>query len=215
MEYIVTSLVKMTGRRWLIHVNYEPSFVLYTGELRRYGISEGGGISETAYDAISALLSKRATVRAMNLLKVKDYAKSELKEKLHNAYYPESAVDAAIRYAEGFGYLDDFRYARNYIAFRAETKSKRQIAAFLQKKGIDSYTIQKTCEEYYEDNSDAEYEVLMRYMKKKLQGYSQRPDYEEIQKVKTYFYRKGFSPELINKTLNVVVDELYDSRSEL
>ncbi len=211
MEYQVVSIKELNGKRRLVSINYEPEFALYPRELKKYNIVENGFVPESVYNEIEAVLSKRAAIRAMNLLKSKDYSEKELGDKLKASYYPSSAIDSALEYVKGYGYVDDRRYAANYVAFKAESRSRHQIVGFLQQKGISSDIIQSVCEEYYDDNSDAEYEVLLNQMSKKLCKYDEEPDYETRQKIKAYFYRKGFSAELINKTLDVVVSVRYDN----
>ena len=99
----------------------ELAFVLYKGELRLFHVKVGEELTEKAYrQIIDELLPKRAKSRAMNLLKDRDYTVSQLREKLVQGFYPEEAIEEAITYVESFHYLDDLRYAGNYIAFHAD-----------------------------------------------------------------------------------------------
>ncbi len=211
MEYLVTSLKKLTNKRWLVYIDYEPAFALYYGEIKDFNIKEDFSIKESDYKLIMELLCKRATVRAMNLLKDKDYSTKELTDKLMQGYYPDEAVEAAISYVTGYGYLDDNRYAATYVMFKANNKSRRQIEIFLQQKGVDSSVVEKVCQEFYESNSDAELEQIINHMRKKLSNLSDEPDYESRQKLMSYYYRKGFSGESVRKALDVVVDELFNN----
>lgn len=211
MEYLVTSLKKLTNKRWLVHINYEPAFVLYVGELKQFNIKEDSRITEADYSTIMTTLGKRATVRAMSLLKSKDYTTVELRGKLEQGYYPQEAIDIAVDYVSGFGYLDDYRYASNYISFKATTKSKKQIVAFLQQKGISASIIEQALEEFYDDNGDAELEQVTAHMRKKLTCCQTEPDYEVRQKLMAYYYRKGFASEVVRKALDIVVDELFNN----
>lgn len=211
MEYQVVSIKELKGRRRLVSINYEPGFALYPGELKKYNIVENGIVTESVYRQIDEVLCKRAVIRAMNLLKSKDYSEKELADKLKASYYPQSAIDNALEYVKSYRYVDDNRYAANYVAFKAQSKSRQQIVGFLQQKGISADIIQEACEEYYGDNSETEYEVLLKQMYKKLSKYEEQPDYEARQKIKAYFYRKGFSAELIGKTLDIVVERRYNN----
>lgn len=211
MEYLVTSLKKLTNKRWLVYIDYEPAFALYCGDIKAFDIKENGCITESVYGSVMELLCKRATVRAMNLLKAKDYSAKELTDKLIQGYYPDVAVDAAISYVTGYGYLDDYRYATTYVAFKGNSKSRRQIEMFLLQKGIDTSVVEQVSQEFYEDNSDAELEQIIKHMRKKLSDLADEPDYETRQKLMSYYYRKGFSGEVVRKALDVVVDELFNN----
>ena len=91
IELIVTSIKELTKKRRLVYINYEPAFALYAAELRKFGIKDGESVRKEAYDSlIDDVLSKRATVRAMALLKNKDYTRKGLEDKLRDGYYPDT-----------------------------------------------------------------------------------------------------------------------------
>ena len=100
MEYFVTSIKEITSKRRAVYVDYEHVFALYAAELRKFGIKEQSYISEDVYDEIMTVLSKRAVIRGMNLLKNKDYTRAEFIKKLKDGYYPDKAVDAALEYID-------------------------------------------------------------------------------------------------------------------
>lgn len=207
MEYIVTAVKELTKKRRLVYVNYEPAFALYVGELKKYEIAEMREIQPERYQELIVLLSKRATLRALNLLKNKDYAQEELTRKLRDSHYPSEAIDQAVHYAIQYGYIDDYRYASNYVAFKADGRSRRQIVSFLQGKGIAPMLIEQVCEEYYSENSDTELQLVIRQMKKKLSRVNPADfSFEQRQKLLGYFYRKGFRSDVIKKALDIVVD---------
>ena len=143
MEYFVTSIKEITSKRRAVYVDYEQVFALYAGELRKFGIKEQSYISEDVYDEIMTVLSKRAVIRGMNLLKNKDYTRAEFIKKLKDGYYPDKAVDAALEYIDRYGYIDDDRYARNYVAFKAPVKSRRIIEQKLKEKGVSAVSLLK------------------------------------------------------------------------
>lgn len=207
MEYIVTAVKELTKKRRLVYVNYEPAFALYTGELKKYEISEMHEIEPERFKELIVLLSKRATLRALNLLKNKDYAQEELMRKLRESHYPSEAIEQAVSYARQYGYIDDYRYASNYVAFKADGRSRRQIVLFLQGKGIAPMLIEQVCDEYYSENSDTELQLVIRQMRKKLSKVNLSEfDFKQRQKLLGYFYRKGFQTDVIKKALDIVVD---------
>lgn len=211
MEYTVTLVKQLTAKRKLVYINYEPAFALYTSELRKFEIKEQETVTEDTYNEIISVLSKRAAVRAMNLLKSKDYSKAELVRKLNDGHYPEEAVEYAISYVESYGYIDDYRYASNYVAFKADVKSRKQITCHLREKGIASDIIENVCQEYYQDNENAEFDNIVAGFEKKLLKFTEEPSYEDKQKLLGYYYRKGFPTDTIRKALDIVVDKLYNN----
>ncbi len=115
MDYLVTDIKDITSKRRLVYINYEPAFGLYAGELIAYDISIDKVIPQNEYDEIIKVLTKRATLRGVNLIKDKDYTEYELRQKLLKLYYPTEAVDSAIIYAINNKFIDDRRYAFNYV----------------------------------------------------------------------------------------------------
>lgn len=200
MEYLITSLKQVTSKRELVYINYEPAFALYSTEIRKFQLKEGQELDEGRYEGIEAILKKRATVRAMNLLKDKDYARKELIQKLEKFYYSKKAIEAALSYIDSYHYLDDARYANNYLAAKAESKSRRQIEQFLKLKGIDDSIIDEAMESYYGQNEDAELSQVKNLLDKKLKGMNPNDlDYNSCQKIFASIYRKGFEISLIRK----------------
>ncbi len=213
MDYIVTSIADIkhsySNKKKLVYINYEPAFALYNKELKTYNVKENEAISEQNYSDIVQMLSKRATVRAMNLLKTKDYTQKELINKLELSYYPKKSIDDALTYVERYGYINDKRYVENYIAFKASKKSRKQIEQLLKEKGIDSDIIESALEAYYGDSSECEEGLILSMLKKKYGNIPMEElDYKQKQKMMAYMYRKGFSMDTIRKAVDVFLDNV-------
>lgn len=208
-EYFVTDIKELTSKRRLICINYEPAFALYPAEIRRFQIKKEAVITGENYIEITEqLLVKRAKIRAMSLLKSKDYTTAELTKKLKDTYYPDIAVNTAIEYVSSFGYLNDYRYAESYVAFKAEHKSRKQIEFFLYNKGIDKCLIKEVCDLFYEENSDIELEQAVKALQKKIGTKDiSDADYSERNKLSAYLYRHGFSMDVVRKALDIVVND--------
>ena len=124
----VTKIEAVTKTKFKIEIDEEFAFVLYKGELSQYGIRVEEEITEEIYHRIrKEVVLKRAKLRAMHLLT--DMARTEagLRQKLKQAMYPEDIVEEALQYVQSFGYLDDGRYAENYILSKKSSKSRREI----------------------------------------------------------------------------------------
>lgn len=203
IELIVTQIKDISSKRRLIYINYEPAFALYNSEIKKYNIKPENTISQHIIEQIETeILYKRALIKTVNLLKSKDYTKYELENKLKQLYYSENAISNAVSYAIENKYIDDRRYAQNYVNFKSSSKSKYQIVQFLKNKGIDKKIIEDCCEEFYSENNNAELELLESQIRKLNLSIT---SYEEKCRVINKFYRKGFSVETIKKALDIVV----------
>ena len=204
----VTDIMEVDKKRSKIYIDHEFAFVLYKGELNSYHIKEGNEISLEDYKIITKeLLPKRATKRAMNLLKERSYTKMQLVQKLKNNYYLDEYIDAAIAYVERYGYIDDLLYASDFITYRSTQLSKRQIEQKLVQKGIDGRTIDKAFELFYEEGNVVEEEQQIRkFLEKK--NYMLLDDEKQKQKVIASLLRKGFSLDGIKRVSRALEDKI-------
>lgn len=196
---IVTGIEEQTKTKFKVYLDGSFAFVLYKGELKKYGIRQGEALSEEHYEEIqNEVLLKRAKKRAMHLLEDMDRTESALRDKLKSGFYPETAIDGAIAYVKSFGYLDDARYAENFVMSRKESKSKREIKALLSQKGVADELISQAFEQCY--GEEAEEEAIRRILKKKHVGPGQMEE-REYQKILGYLARKGFRYETIRHVI--------------
>ena len=79
----VTRIEPCGKTRYRIHLDGEPAFILYKGEMKNLGIREGEEVSPDTLETIySAILYRRARLRAMHLLEDMDRTEAGLREKL-------------------------------------------------------------------------------------------------------------------------------------
>ena len=154
---IVTKIEPCTKTKFKIYIDETFKFVLYKGEVSRFGIRIGEEIPpETEEKIRTEVLLKRAKLRAMHLLEDMDRTESALREKLRQGLYPSDVTEAAIEYVKSFGYLDDVRYAENFVRSRQNVKSKKEIGTALLQKGISSEIAKRAMEICYEEMGEEE-----------------------------------------------------------
>ncbi len=204
---IISSIVEFDKKRNKIFIDGEFAFVLYKGELRSFGIKEGEIISEETYLEITkALLPKRATKRAMELLVKKDYTEKKLRDKLADGLYSDDIIDAAIEYVKSYKYLDDERYARDYVAYNIELRSRNRIKQDLISRGVPKDIIQNVLDEFtYEEGCEAELDQIKKLLVKK--HYDPSMDYKDKQKIIAFLLRKGYPMDAIRSAINN--DDIY------
>jgi len=199
--------------RVAIYLNNQFAFVLYKGELCTYNIEEGMEFQDELYRRIlDETLILRAKKRAMNLLLKMDRTEADVRQKLEEGGYPSEAVDAAIDYLKSFHYLDDYRYASEYIRIKSGSMSCRMIKQKLSEKGISKNVIEEVYNEIdSEDKSDREIELIRKLIDKRCKGRTSDMEYREKQKLYAYLYNKGFSIENIDRAYNGYCDEYSDN----
>lgn len=203
----IESIEAITKDRCRIKLDSGEKFVLYKGEIRMLKLKPDMELSDETYLQIKkGILAKRSKLRAMNLLKTRDYTEFQLAKKLHDAEYPEDIVEQAIDYVKAFGYIDDKRYAVDYIKEQYDKRSRKEIQMKLQKKGIAKETVDYAVAETYggEDDYDMtsydETALILKTLQKK--HFTKDASYEDKQKILAYFYRRGFSMDAVYKAID-------------
>ncbi len=142
---------------------------------------------------------KRAAAKAMKLLLQQDRTEWELRDRLRRADFSEEAVCAALEYVSGFGYIDDYRYAVQYLSYKKGRHSRRELQYKLKNRGVPPEILQRAMEEYPPED---ETEPIAYLVRKRLgrQSLSQMK-YGDRNKMISYLARKGFDLPVIKRTL--------------
>lgn len=142
----------------------------------------------------------RAREKAVQLLSFMDRSSDELRRGLRKRGFSEEAVGDAIRYVRGLNYLNDERYAENYVNTAGRRRSRLRVSQDLAKKGIDRETIRTVMAA--EDDGD-ERPLIRRLAEKKLRSLPE-DDPKRRQKTAQSLLRKGFrAPDVF-----AVLDEI-------
>ena len=198
MTILDIQLVPRKKNKYKVHLQGGMDLVLYKREVKTYGLEAGEELSEEAYQRIlEETLIPRAKRRAMHLLEKQDRTRKNLEDKLRESDYPQTAIDAAIAYVESFHYIDDERYARSFVHFHQEGKSKRRIQQDLMQKGIDRDVIALVLEEEYE-TSEAD---MIRDLLRKKHYDPESADAKERSKMYRFLAGRGFSSGDISRVL--------------
>ena len=198
----ITAIEELSKARSRVWIDGEFAFVLYKGELRLYRIREGEEISEETLKTIrQEVLPKRAKLRAMNLLKSREYTTKQLHDKLKQGGYPEDIITQALDYVASYHYTDDLRYAVSYMQSHETDKSRRRIEQDLMRKGIGKETLEKAWQTWEARGGEQDEQQMISELLEKW-GYCPREaDLREKQRLYGFLMRRGFSGEQVRKAL--------------
>ena len=198
----VTQITELSKSRSKVYLDQEFAFVLYKGELRLYHIREGAELSGEDYDTIlHEVLPKRAKLRSMNLLKSREYTSEQLRRKLREGFYPEAVIEEAIEYVASYHYIDDMRYAVDYITSQEGSRSRRRIEQDLQAKGIPRESIRKAWMEWEDLGGHQDETAMIRTLLEKKHYDPESADRKEQQRIYGFLLRKGYSGDQIRKAM--------------
>lgn len=199
---VITDIKDVGKSKGEIWIDEDFAFVLYKSEIRKFHLEKGNEITDSIYYEIkNELLPKRAKLRAMNLLQSRDYTEKQLYDKLMQSGYGENVVETAIQYVKSYHYIDDARFAKSYISYRMESKSRRKLEIELLQKGVSKDVIETVFHELEQEGQTVDEEAMIReYLRKKRYDHTSA-DQKETQKMYGFLMRKGFSTEAIRKAL--------------
>lgn len=198
----ITAIEELSKARSRVWIDGEFAFVLYKGELRLYRIREGEEISEETLKTIrQEVLPKRAKLRAMNLLKSREYTIKQLHDKLKQGGYPEDIITLALDYVASYHYTDDLRYAVSYMQSHETDKSRRRIEQDLMRKGIGKETLEKAWQTWEAQGGEQDEQQMISELLEKKGYCSQKADLREKQRLYGFLMRRGFSGEQVRKAL--------------
>ena len=200
---ILVKRIETTGKgRYRVTFDTGVTCLLYRKEISSFSIEENAAIEEQQYQKLlEDVVGKRAKKRALHLLEQMDRTERQLRDKLLANEYPQSCVDGAIEYVKGFHYLDDSRYASNYVRFSQEKMSRVCLKQKLMQKGIASSVIEEAIEEAYV--ADEMEQIMALLQKRKFNP--EEADEKEFQRTYQYVMRRGFKSSDILKAMKMEI----------
>lgn len=195
---IITNFEEMNYKNKIkVYIDQEYAFTLYANEIKRNKLKPDMELSEEQYhDIIYNIVFRRAKQKVLSLLKLMDRTEQELRQKLALHDFPPPVIDWTLDYIKGYHYIDDERYAEQYILCKKDSKSKYQIQSYLYQKGIQKDIINAIMERecYSEDTA------LIKAIHKKRKN-EESIDPVKKKKLIESLCRKGFRYEEIVKHL--------------
>lgn len=197
----VTSVTRIDSRRQKVTLDNEYVFSLYNSEIRKYNIEVDASIDDAFINMLeNEILYPRAKDRALYILERSDKTKKQIVDKLNESYYPECIIDKVINFLMNYGYIDDVRFAENYVKMKRTSKSRRKIEGELIQKGISIEIIKNS---FDDSMDDYEFDVLMKLLNKSKYK-MMISDKNNRQKVFASMLRRGFSYEQITRCIEKI-----------
>ncbi len=187
-----------------IYIDYDYAFLLYKQDIKKYQLEIDKEVTSELFDEIiEDTVYRRAKQKALAILKHMDRTEKELISKLKDAHYTDIIIEKTIDYLKGYSYINDERYASNYIRLKKSTLSILTIKTKLLQKGINKELLEKIIAIEYDledDDMDPEIIAINKAIQKKYKDITDI-NYDDRQKLKASLYRKGFDLDKINRCL--------------
>lgn len=187
-----------------IYIDYNYVFLLYKQDIKEYQLEIGSEITSELYEKIiEDTVYRRAKQKSLAILKYMDRTEKEMFSKLKEAYYTDLIIERTIEYLKGYGYIDDRRYASNFIRIRKNTLSKLSIKTKLVQKGINKDILEKIIAIEYDVEEFGTDPELIAIKKAIIKKHKEITDikWDDKQKLIASLYRKGFDLDKIHRCL--------------
>lgn len=205
---IPKALAKKKQRNQVIFEDGEI-ILLSNEELLRYHIAAENTYSQEQWeDLLQQIRLQRAYEKGLDLVLFRKNTKWELLEKLKgNGFSTEEAEQAAERLEEA-GYLNDLQYAESYIRQHRSDRytTLEQLKQALLKKGISHVIIEAVLADCPPETEEEAAEKMKQFINNKYYKLIQagQIDYNKKVSIQQALYRKGYSPELIQRVVNEI-----------
>ena len=195
-ELQIVAVVPKEKRRVSIRFENGTEITLYRSELRGLPLGEsnllmqeGSYVPEALYQKLlNEIVGIRAKKRALFLLEKMDRTEAQLYDKLRQNGYPEECVTAAVEYVKSYHYIDDLRYAKTYVRYHQQKKSRQRLKMDLIQKGVAKHTIEQALEEEFASDEREKIKALL----EKKHYDSVRADAKEQQRMYQFLLRRGY-----------------------
>ena len=202
---IVTSITQISKTRAGVGIDYDDlTLVLSLRDIDLYGLKEGEEIPQMTWEMLLAQQKKDAVRKCGSLLQGMDYSEKGLRDKLIGAGFLREAADYAVEQMAAAHYIDDDRFARNYLAYHMSGRSRLRIRMDLQAKGVPEEIIRRAMADYEEENAQSLEEAELMQIRDLLRKRRYDPDsadYNETMKTRAFLQRKGYSAEVIRRAM--------------
>lgn len=158
--------------------------------------------------------SQKTFDRAVNLLAYRPRSVAELRTRLMEKEWTNSAiVEEVIVKLEGYGYLNDNQFAKDFAAsqLRGKPIGKRVLQQKLAMKKLDKETVAAALEATFEETPESE--IIERAVAKRLRLKGKPETREDSKKFYDYLLRQGFSYDLVSKTMREIAARDFDEES--
>ena len=197
----ITEIKEINSQKNQIKSDNGIAFVLYKGDLSKYGIQIGEVDDDIIEEIINEVLPKRALNRAVKIITGRDMTEGMIKDKLKGDGYSDEIIEDVLERLRKERLVNDERFVRGFIESKSLKKSKKDIIIALSMKGINPELSERIYDELKNDGDLCEEEELIRKLLDKRHFDYENSDFETKQKEMQYLLRKGFSSDSIRSAM--------------
>jgi len=211
--YQVTEIKKVKGRYKyrLLYINGKKYGEFFEELLFKFNIKEDSYLSEKELNQLRGFQEEREAEKvAINYLSYKPRSINEVRRKLFGKKISNTMIDITIEKMKNCGYLDDNKYAHDWIEERIKTRgfSPFKIRSELIIKGISKEIIDKNLSRIY--TPELEIETARRIAKEQIRRYKNLDKKTIRRRTINFLLRKGYNYSTIESILPEILENLFN-----
>lgn len=137
--------------------------------------------------------AKEYALRSLTCLEQSEY---QIRQKLKHKKYGQDIIEEVIWFLKKYDFVNDKRYAEQYVASHCHRMNRRQLLDKLYAKGIRERDIDEYLELYQYDE-----EALLQKAIEKYCGIHDMSKDKQVKKCYGYFLQKGYSYTMVDACL--------------
>lgn len=194
----ITAIEDQKRRKDRVNVFLGGSFAFSLDRevVQQQGLCPGQSLSDSQIDELVRVdLFGKCLEAALHLLSYRPRSEAEIRQRLYRRFEKET-IDRVVLHLQERQIVDDAAFARFWTENRESfsPRSKRLLKMELRRKGIDSEMVDEVLDGV--DDEESAYRAAQR------KGHNLGKDYETFrQKLGAFLGRRGFSYDVINRTI--------------
>lgn len=191
---------KKDKNRVSIFLNDAFAFGVHVDVLVEHGLRKGMDLSPEVLDEILHTEEvKKAYIQCVRWLTFSSRTRKELFKKLKEKEYDESTADLALDKLVDHGYINDQRYAENFVESRMHKYGQKRLRLDLRRKGVADETIDQVLSDLLEQED--QYTVALELARKKLAQSQGVDPKKQINRIQGMLLRKGYDYGIVNQVM--------------
>ena len=205
MKITSKEIQKNNPHRFSVFIDGKYAFGIDEEDWFRLKLYVGKELAESDIEEINEQCNfTKAKKQAIKYILYKARTSFEVVKKLEILGYDEDIIEKVVQELKSLSYIDDELYVEKYIkdAINLKKYGNHRIKIELQRKGIKDDIINKKLEELNIDEKEQ-----LRFMIEKRINRYQSIELKTLNKLRSYFIRRGYNLSDINNLLQEILDE--------
>ncbi|MEG0774934.1 recombination regulator RecX [Clostridium sp.] len=203
MKSIITKIEsqKKSKERVNVFINEEFAFACSNELIYYHGLKKGLEINpKDLEDVIKDDNYIKGKSTALKYMEKSMKTQKQIEDMLLKREFQLDTINKVIEFLESYGFLDDRKYAENYVKQKIASSGINKIRQDLMRKGIDKELIKEILAKV---DTEQEYDVAFNLAQKKLNNLvkKEKDKNKVFQKITYHLVSKGYNFSLINEVL--------------